>query len=548
MRRRFDLPGMRRGERFSTHGVGVRPLRYSGLCSTSLRCAGYCRILAPWNLAQASHSKASAFRLSIHSGVTVQTRDGKTEVYPTRNQEASVVDETHGYRWANLGPSAPEQTLVIVTASGGGTRAAALTLSVLRGLDKVVLANGRTLAQKVDVISSVSGGSVTAAHFALKGRDGFDTLERDFIRQDGIGAMLGAGLNPVGLARLATASRERIDLLIDNLDRQLFKGATYQTLLDDGHRPFLVLNAADMVEGVPFSFTQRKFDLLCSDLDQLPLATAVAASAAFPVALSPVTLTDYQPCPAVAGKHWPPAWVEANLDDLAHPFVVPSLWYDNSQRATLARTEYAYALGKGAVAGMQKRYIHLLDGGIADNLGIFEPYRMLTTRDTQPSFLGEIDSGRITKLIFVVINARSFAGSDLDESQATPGVIDMLMASINAPIDRTTAGVANQLRQLLLDEFRQLALADPKHADRFHDLAKNTALVSVDFDAIDDTPCRRKFQAIPTSWTLTTTQIDAVLRVGAALLGNDPAFADILRITDAQRPSLPSLAEVCGAL
>ncbi len=468
--------------------------------------------------------------------------------YPTRNQEARVIAETHGYRWGNLAPGNLEDTLVIVTASGGGTRATALALSALRGLDQVVLPSGQSLTQEVDVISSVSGGSVTAAHFAFKGRDGFEALEQDFIRKDGIGALLIDGLNPFGLARLATPGTERIDLLIDYLDRQLFEGATYDTLLDQGQRPFLVLNAADMVEGVPFAFTQRKLDLLCSELGDMPLATAVAASAAFPVALSPVTLANYQPCAAVAGKRWPPPWVEANLDDPDDPFGEPSLWYENPMRAMMGRTENAYAQGTRAPEGAQKRYIHLLDGGIADNLGVFEPFRMLTTQDTQPSFLNEFSSGRITKLLFVVINARSFAGSDLDASAATPGIVNMLTASINAPIDRTTAGTANQLRQLLLDEFRQMALADPTRAERFHRLAENTALVSIDFDAIADTTCRRKFQSVPTSWTLKPEQIDAVLRVGGALLANDPAFEDLLRITDAARPDLPDLQEVCTSL
>ncbi len=197
---------------------------------------------------------------------------------------------------------------------------------------------------------------------------------------------------------------------------------------------------------------------------------------------------------------------------------------------------------------MQKRYIHLLDGGIADNLGIFEPHRMLTTRDTQPSFLGHIDSGRVTKLIFVVVNARSFAPSRLDQSAATPGMLSMLLASISAPIDRATAGTAQQLRQLLLDEFRQLALADPRNAERFHALARNTALVSVDFDAIADDTCRRNFQAIDTSWSLDRDEIDALLVIGAALLANDPTFDDLLRITGAARPTLPSLKDACAKL
>lgn len=468
--------------------------------------------------------------------------------YPTRNQEAATIDESYGYRWNNLDPSGLEDTLVIVTASGGGTRATALALSVLRGLDSIALGNGATLAQEVDLISSVSGGSVTAGYFALEGRDGFETLEHDFVRRNGMTPLIVGLVNPVGIARLSTPAEERIDLLIDYLNEQLFHDATYQALLDHKRRPLLLLNAADMVEGVPFPFTQRKMDLLCSDLSRFPLATAVAASAAFPIALSPVTLTNYSPCAATSGKVWPPAWVTASIDE---PGTQPgdSVWYDNPQRATLARAEYAYALGDDPARARKKLYIHLLDGGIADNLGIFEPFRMLVTRDTQPSFLGQIDTGQITKLIFVAINARSFAPSDLDEQQKTPGFTDMLLASIDAPIDRATAGTAAQLRNLLFDEFRQLALGDPERQDRFRALAANTALVSIDFDAIVDEDCRRKYHSIPTSWSLDERQVDAVLKVGGALLANDPEFAHLLSLTGGTLTTpLPDMPEACAAL
>ena len=470
--------------------------------------------------------------------------------YPTRNQEASRIDERYGYRWNALTPSDLDGTLVIVTASGGGTRATALALSVLHGLDDVQLSNGKTLAQEIDVISSVSGGSVAAGYFALQGRAGFNTLEHDFIRRNGMTPLIVGMLNPVGLVRLSTPGTERIDLLIDYFNRQLFDHATYQTLLDHERRPFLILNAADMVEGVPFSFTQRNMDLLCSDLSPLPLATAVAASAAFPVALSPVTLTNYSPCDATRtkGPNWPPAWVTAPLDPPGAPSG-PSLWYDNPQRTTLARAEYAYALGNDPRRTDRKLYIHLLDGGIADNLGIFEPYRMLTTQDTQPSFLGQIGSGKIRKLIFVSINARSFSDSTLDEQHATPGLVAMLMASINAPIDRTTAGTAAQLRALLFDEFRQSSLGDPVQQARFKALAANTALISVDFDAIIDADCRRKYHSIPTSWSLDKTQVDALMKVGGALLANDPEFPALLRVTGGTLAApLPTLAEACAAL
>ncbi|MBL8688459.1 MAG: patatin-like phospholipase family protein [Rhodospirillaceae bacterium] len=463
--------------------------------------------------------------------------------YPTRNEKADVINETFGYRLGNLAAGGAEDTLVVVTASGGGTRATALALSTLRALDKVRLPTGRSLAQEIDVISSVSGGSVAAAYFALAGRGGFDTLEHDFVRRNGMAAIMSAGLNPFGLAKLSTPGTERIDLLIDYLDRQLFKKATYRTLLEAGHRPLLVVNAADMVEGIPFSFTQRKLNLLCSELTKIPLATAVAASAAFPVALSPVTLTNYQPCEATP-RSWPPAWVEVNLDDPSSAFASPSLWYDAPQRTLLARAENAYAMGRNAPPGRRKSYVHLLDGGIADNLGLFEPHRMLTTADTDPSLWALVNSGTAKKLIFVVINARSFAASSLDESQATPGMLDMLMSSINAPIDRATAGTALQLRETLLETFQKL----DRGLGRFAALARNTALVTIDFDAIADDACRRKFQSIPTSWHIKKEQVDALLEVGGALLANDPSFAKLLSLAGAARPDLPTLADTCGKL
>jgi len=457
--------------------------------------------------------------------------------YPTRNQQANVINEFTGYRWQSLQPSGLEDTLVIVTASGGGTRATALTLSVLRALDAIKLASGASLAEEVDLISSVSGGSVAAGYFALKGTQGFDLLEENFIRQDGISTLLFNALNPLGLVRLATPGEERIDLLIDYLDETLFNEATYQSLMDKQRRPFLVLNAADMVEGVPFSFTQRKFDLLCSDLSSLSLATAVAASAAVPVAFSPVTLTNYSPCPANQGKTGFPVWVKASLDK---PGTQQSVWYSNPQRAIMARAENAYAQGKS-----KKAYIHLLDGGITDNLGIFEPFRMLTSGDTQPSFFTRIDQHKITKLIFITINARSFAPSVLDQQQATPGIIDMLKTSIDAPIDRASAGTASQLRNLLFDQFRRMA-GDDNQQKTYKELADHTALISIDFDAIVDPECRRKFQSINTSWSLDKEQIDALLMIGGALLQNNPEFENLLSLVgNPIRPPLPTVKEVC---
>jgi NTE family protein len=110
--------------------------------------------------------------------------------HPVETPPLQTIDQFQGYRSNVLEKQAPKalgDTAVILSFSGGGTRAAALADGVLRGLAKIEIPSARgpvRLVDQIDVISSVSGGSVTAAYYALKGYQGLDVLERDFLRQD----------------------------------------------------------------------------------------------------------------------------------------------------------------------------------------------------------------------------------------------------------------------------------------------------------------------------------------------------------------------------
>ena len=454
--------------------------------------------------------------------------------YPTRNQPLTAATPAQPYTWNAMNDAAKDDmpdTLIVVTASGGGTRATAMAMSVLETLGHVKLPNGKSMADEVDIISSVSGGSVAAGYFALRGADGLPDLEKDFVRKDGMTPLLLAGLNPVGLAELSLPSKERIDLLIDHLDSTLFHDATFGDLANAKRRPYLMLDAADMVEGVPFPFTQYTFDLLCSDLSKLKLSTAVASSAAFPLALSPVTLTNYS-----AGKQCPttvtqPTWVatvlqdDLNTDPAEWAKQQIAGWHLNPERVAQARVARAYATGA-------KQYVHLLDGGIADNLGVAEPYRLLTNLGVNPPLLGDIEKGTTKRIIFIMVNARSFPVSALDQQQATPSILDMGLASIDSAIDRASGGSAARVKQLLVQELGAYAAQarpfSPTLADSLDQAAKNTTFVAVDFDAIPSESCRQRFHNIPTSWSLTGPQVDGVEAMGEALLGADTNFSKVL--------------------
>lgn len=129
---------------------------------------------------------------------------GSQTHYPV-NAGLKEYDPGYGYRFSRYYPADKEdQHFLILTFSGGGTRAAALAHGILLELEKTPIAPGRTLLDEVDVISAASGGSFTAMYFALYGKKGLSSFEQDFLRKDIQGALKRSLKSPRNLLRIAS--------------------------------------------------------------------------------------------------------------------------------------------------------------------------------------------------------------------------------------------------------------------------------------------------------------------------------------------------------
>jgi NTE family protein len=460
---------------------------------------------------------------------------------PVRTTELAHIDQFAGYRYTTLEKKAPktiDKAAVILTFSGGGTRAAALADGALRAMAETPVKAGETMlpfASQIDLVSSVSGGSVTAAYFALGGIDGLDSLESDFLESDVMSKLIWSTL--LDPARLLYP---RIDILEGYLDEKVFHKKTYADLIavdqpGRNRRPYVLLNAADMSSGSVFSFNQDQFDLICADLSQLKIADAVAASAAFPVALSALTIRNRAPCaaqrqaPATPGTGWASSPAGPLPKRLANDIAA-----ETDAGVSYPAAENLARFRRGTVAlGYLNRdgkadYIQLLDGGIADNMGLTVPLTLLTSPGESPSFLNWANTGKADKLLLLVVNARSQSENDYGTRPRPPGAFNTLLTTIGTPIDATSFQLLGKIDAVVDGPY------DPK------------ALVMVGFDFIADPGCRAHFQGMATSWTLPRDQVRELIALGKAMVLQSPDYKVIVTaLGGSVPPANPSVEQIC---
>src|SRR5437870_3787292 len=185
--------------------------------------------------------------------------------YPV-NAPLAAVDGRTGYRFENTAFSTNSDDLLLMLAfSGGGTRAAALSYGVLEQLAKTEIGPPgveHRMLDDVGLISSVSGGSFTAAYYALHGNRIFEDFEKRFLKKRVQSGLLLRTLAPWNQVRLASPRFSRSDLAAEYYDDLLFNHATFGDLTG----PFLSINATDVSSGARFEFTQDEFDLIRSDV------------------------------------------------------------------------------------------------------------------------------------------------------------------------------------------------------------------------------------------------------------------------------------------
>lgn len=252
-----------------------------------------------------------------------------------------------------------------VALSGGGYRAAAYHIGTLRALHRL------GILEKVDVISSVSGGSITAAYYALN-KDNYEEFEKGFMKCLSKGVLRTSYLCLAGLilfvlllagllghctalimstylpdklilsgvcgtlvtvislfallmmcAKNSFTALPTSDLIIRAYNKLFFKGKTLGELPPT---PTLAINSTNIATQLPFWFSKSSMGEFAYRVkgksiftaEDFPVAKAVMASSCVPYGFTPITIEEkylldtYENCP---NQPEPPKLIDGGVYD-----------------------------------------------------------------------------------------------------------------------------------------------------------------------------------------------------------------------------------------
>jgi NTE family protein len=199
----------------------------------------------------------------------------------------------------------------------------------------------------------------------------------------------------------------------------------------------------------------------------------------------------------------PPDWMRELLDDGIHE----------------PRQEQAVRMFLGLTDAETKQYIHLIDGGISDNLGLRAGIDLLAAAGGMRRLQRIQHFKDPDHIAMIVVNAETDPNPTIDLTLASPSFA-LLMNSVSGA----------QIRRY---NFETLLLGDQmvrRAAEELSDSGRRVTshMVHVGFDEIDDLAERRYFKTLPTSFKLSAKQVDELRRAGRRLLRDSQDFQELV--------------------
>jgi NTE family protein len=333
------------------------------------------------------------------------------------------------------------------------------------------------------------------------------------------GDLIAGVFNPVNWGALSSTGWGRSEQAAKLYDEILFHGATFADL-DRGNGPLVVATATDIATGTRIGFHQGVFDILCSNLDAVPLSRAAAASSAVPFALSPVTINNYG----------------GTCHYTLPPFLVAFTDAEKTPRPAARALTQLHDLQSYGVGN--KPYIHLVDGGLSDNLGVRGVLEALEELSALQTLEIHTPLDSVKRIVVFVVNSLSAPDTHWDESESAPSDITLLIKATGVPIDHYSYDTVESLRDMIADwqKMRRIRDSAAFAANKNPEIAALLRTPNIDLYAIDvsfsklkDEAERAYLNSLPTSFVLPPEAVDRLRAAAGKIILESPDFQRLLK-------------------
>jgi len=182
------------------------------------------------------------------------------------------------------------------------------------------------------------------------------------------------------------------------------------------------------------------------------------------------------------------------------------------------------AEGFAQFADPARRYAHLIDGGISDNLGLRAGIDMVSATGGLDAAARLMHQEVPRHVVVLSVNAETAPPSKFDLSSAAPGFAAMMAAVSGSQIRRynfETLLLARESLERWVSEARGAGIDVEGH------------LIEVSFDNIRDPERRSRLKNLPTSFSLSDEEVDALRAAARELLLQSPDFQRLVAALEA---------------
>ncbi len=245
-------------------------------------------------------------------------------------------------------------------------------------------------------------------------------------------------------------------------------------------------------------------------VSNLPKSIFIIFSRAFPILLSPITVNNYAgSCGCVE-----PAWMVSALTNRQ----------ERTRRTMKARELQSYQ------NSAQHPFLHLLDGGLADNLGLRGPFEDIIAKGgIRNKVQDDLNPSLVSKMVIIVVNAAFRKDRGWDRYQRPPNVAQVTMALGTVPMNRYSFETLELLKanakqwETEWNEGNHAAAGSQSGSPpvRFY-------VIEVSFDALQDEAEKAYFEKLPTSFKLPPGAVARLRAVAGKLLNQSEAYRALL--------------------